>query len=34
MAHREKAPPKRLTPKNPGGRPAKPMPELTPDTPE
>ena len=35
MAHKGKAPPnKRTITKNPGGRPARPMPELIPDTPE
>ena len=35
MTHKGKAPPnKRTTAKNPGGRPARPMPELIPDTPE
>ena len=34
MTHKGKAPPKRTTTKNTGGRPSKPMPELIPDTPE
>ncbi len=35
MTHKGKAPPnKRATAKNSGGRPARPMPDLIPDTPE
>ena len=34
MAPRGKSPPRSSRPKNSGGRPARPMPELIPDTPE
>lgn len=34
MTYKGKAPPRRATAKNPGGRPARPMPELIPDIPE